>query len=198
MIRVFRYLLRLVYADLLERSDSSKKKEVESGKTWQLEYALKNKEFEVKQREYALKRNEEVTKFLESKQKFTYFLITGSVAVVAFLVDFLVKNQQASEMPSFCLAGLGAATGIFTAGSALLSLHYEHESFKLHLKYMHEEKDYISLRPEQQQVWDQVNAKASQFLKGSFVGLFLEIGFTVIFFFIFFLSQKPKIIYPSY
>jgi hypothetical protein len=160
----------------------------------ELEYELKRQELELKEREYKLRRNEEVTKFLEQKQKFTYFLITGSVAVVAFLVDFILKTINITKTPWFSVAIFAAVLGVLTAGSALLSLYYEHESFKIHLKYLHQEKDYISLEPGAQLVWDRLNARAARYLRLSFVGIFMEISASVAFFIGYFLSHRSVVL----
>ncbi len=136
--------------------------------------------------EYDLKIDIQVEKFIETKQKLTYFLITASVAVIAFLVDFVVKLR--GEVGGLVwLAVLSAVAGLLTAGFSLLNIRFELKSYRLHLKLRYEKKTWDSLKPDEQKDWDRVNRFAARFLESAFVFLFIEIALAIAFFILFFL-----------
>lgn len=135
--------------------------------------------------EYELKIDAQVEKFFEIKQKLTYFLITASVAVIAFLANFVIEHQ--SEISNFIwLAIFSSISGLLTSGCSLLNLHLELISYKLHLKYRYERKTLIDLTDVENKKWDKVNLRAFLFLKIAFFLLFIEIAFAVVFFVLFF------------
>jgi hypothetical protein len=140
--------------------------------------------------EYDLAVDLQVEKFVETKQKLTYFLITASAVSIAFLVDFFVENVrvrgrfvatdlETSLVTAACIAGLVAA------GLSLLNLRFEHRSYSRHLGHRYRRETWDSLSAAQQARWEGLNRWASRFLAGAFVFLFLEIALAVIFFIIF-------------
>jgi hypothetical protein len=111
---------------------------------------------------YDLEIDTQVAKFVEIKQKLTYFLVTASVAVIAFLVNFTVENRAQVGCYIWLLT-LSSIAGLITAGSSLLSLNFELRSYTLHLKYRYEKKNYESLGPEEQEKWERINKFARGF-----------------------------------
>ena len=135
--------------------------------------------------EYDLKIDEQVEKFVEMKQKLTYFLITASVAVIAFTVNFLAEHKLESEGIVW-IAILSAIAGLLTAGFSLLSLRYELQSYRQHLKSRYERKGFESVIVMEQEKWERLNRRAAFFQKNAFVFLFLELALAVVFFVAFF------------
>jgi hypothetical protein len=132
--------------------------------------------------EYDLKIDAQVEKFVENKQKLTYFLITASVTVIAFIVNFAVSHP--TPLPSMVI--FAAIAGLFTSGFSLLNLRFEHRSYNLHLKYRYQRKTWDDLTPKEQTQWDKLNRQATFFIESAFVFLFIEILFSVIFLVMFF------------
>ena len=145
---------------------------------------MQNEQFK-KSNEYELKIDAQVEKFVEIKQKLTYFLITASVAVIAFLADFLIKNRSESGN-LVLLVILSSIAGLITSGCSLLNLHLELRSYRLHLKYRYEKLNWNSLGEKRQKEWNSVNRWATRFLQTAFFFLFLEIMFAITFFILFF------------
>jgi hypothetical protein len=129
--------------------------------------------------EYDLKIDTQVEKFVETKQKLTYFLVTASVAVVAFVVDFGVKNRATLGI-AMLLILYSCLSGLVTAGSALLNLHLEISSYQLHLRFRYQRKNWSDLKPEEQSKWTKLNSMAAFFLKSAFIFLFLQIGLAIL------------------
>ena len=131
--------------------------------------------------DYDLKIDEQVEKYLETKQKLTYFLVSASTAIIAFLSNFVFNNRNEVEN----LAGLAiisSLAGLITAGSSICNLYFEHQSYRLHLHYRYQKKTWDSLTLEQQQDWDRIHEKAKILLKTAFFSLVLQIIFAVAFF----------------
>lgn len=142
--------------------------------------------------DYQLKIDAQVEKFTENKQKLTYFLITASVAVIAFLVKFAVDQLQGIRELVF-LVIIACLAGFLTSACSLFNLHLEHRSYRLHIKNRYLKKDYDSLSAKERKQWDRINAWAALCLNGAFIFLFSEIFFAVIFFVIFLYTGKPTI-----
>src|SRR4026209_2614476 len=136
--------------------------------------------------DYDLKVDAQVEKFVENKQKLTYFLITASVAVMAFIVNFAVTHP--ADLPS--LAIFASIAGLLTSGFSLLNLRYEHRSYNLHLKYRYQKKTWNDLTATEQTHWDNLNRQATFLLEGAFICLFIEILFSVLFL-VMFLLRTP-------
>jgi hypothetical protein len=136
--------------------------------------------------EYDLKIDAQVEKFVENKQKLTYFLVTASVAVIAFIVNFTVSHP--TPLPSMVI--FASIAGLFTSGFSLLNLRFEHRSYNLHLKYRYQKKTWDDLAPEEQAQWDKLNRQATFFIETAFLFLFIEILFSVISL-VMFLLQAP-------
>jgi hypothetical protein len=134
--------------------------------------------------DYDLKVDAQVEKFVENKQKLTYFLITASVAVIGFVVNFAITNK--GNYPS--LVVFTSLAGLITTGFSLLNLHFEHRSYRLHVQYRYLRKSWFHLTEQEQKRWEQINNQATFFLEGAFVFLFIEILLGVGFFIIFFLG----------
>jgi hypothetical protein len=132
--------------------------------------------------DYDLKVDSQAEKFVENKQKLTYFLITASVAVIGFVVNFAVTNKV--NLPSLVI--FTSLAGLLTTGFSLLNLHSEHRSYRLHIQYRYQRKSWIHLTPDEQAHWEKLNDQASLFLECAFAFLFIEVPLGVAFFVIFF------------
>lgn len=132
--------------------------------------------------EYDLKVDAQVEKFIDLKQKLTYFLITASVAIIAFLFNFVTKYR--SEAESFVwLVITSSIAGLLTSGFSLISLYLGLESYRKHIDNRYKKKNYGSLTVEEKAEWDWFNIWASNFLKYAFIFLFIEIMFAIVFFY---------------
>ena len=141
--------------------------------------------------DYDLAIDAQVEKFLEFKQKLTYFLITASVVAIAFLVAFFENNLRQGGNFTATTAELwlvisSCILGVLTAGFALLNLRFEISSYRLHIKTRSERKGWEDLSAAQQCRWNQINRRAAYFLAASFFSLFIQIALAVSFFIVFF------------
>lgn len=141
--------------------------------------------------DYDLNVDAQVEKFVEIKQKLTYFLITASVAVTAFVVSFVVDNLRVDGRFTTTtlearLVVFSALAGLVTAGLSLLNIRFEHRSYLLHLGYRYKRMTWESLEQKEKQRWDRINDWAARFLAGAFAFLFFEIGLAVVFFIVVF------------
>lgn len=139
--------------------------------------------------DYELKIDAQVEKFFEIKQKLTYFLITASIAVMAFLVNFAITHLMEAKQFIWIVI-ISSIAGFFTSGFSLLNLHLEHRSYRLHIKYRYEKKEWDSLSDMDKNKWELINKWAARSLKSAFIFLFIEITFTVIFFVLFLYLSK--------
>jgi hypothetical protein len=131
--------------------------------------------------EYDLKVDTQVEKFLETKHKLTWFLVTASVAVIAFLVNFVAARQTAAR-PLLGLVIVAAVLGLLTAGLALLNLHCEMQSYQLHIRYRYQRRTWDALSQQERTAWEWINRYAAWGLRAAFILLFGEMVFAVAFF----------------
>jgi hypothetical protein len=136
--------------------------------------------------DYGLKIDAQVEKFVEIKQKLTYFLVTASTAIIAFLASF-VKDQLDDIGKLVWLIILSSVAGLFTSGLSLRNLNLEIKSYKLHLQYRYEKRDWNMLTDDEKSQSESINSSASEKLNAAFVCIFAEIAFAVSFFVLFFL-----------
>ncbi len=147
------------------------------------------------QDEYGLRIDDQVVQFLQLKQKLSYFLITAAVAVIAFVVGFIAANSKTTAGSiaitplDAVLVIVGSSAGIVGAGASLLSLHFGHRSFALHLEHRYDHKAYADLDRCDQMAWDRVGKWARVYLLTAFVALFVEIVLMVSYFVEFFLMR---------
>jgi hypothetical protein len=123
--------------------------------------------------DYELKIDSQVEKFLDLKQKLTYFLITASIAPIAFSLGF-VKDETKSLSGIWIPMVVGIVIGLLSAGFALFSLNAEVASYQKHLGYRYQRKVWTDLSTKEQNQWKRLNADARWFLRGSFSTLFAE------------------------
>lgn len=135
--------------------------------------------------EYELKIDEQAEKFVDRRQKLTYFLITASVAVIAFLVAFM-ENHGEDPRSRVWIALLSSISGLMTAGFSLFSLRLELQSYRLHVKSRYERKGYEDLSDAEKEKWDEANAQAARYLQRAFSFLVTEITLAVAYFVLFF------------
>jgi hypothetical protein len=144
--------------------------------------------------EYGLRVDDQVVQFLQLKQRLSYFLITAAVTVIAFVVSFIATNAKEAGVISIThidtwLVISGSIAGVAAAGATLLSLHFGHRSFALHLGYRYVHQGYDDLSLVQQKAWDGVNRRSVRLSFAAFVLLFVEIVLMVAFFSNFFLVR---------
>jgi hypothetical protein len=141
--------------------------------------------------QYELAIDTQVEKFVEIKQKLTYFLITASVGVILFVADFFVGNLRvkghftASSLETG-LVMASALAGLATSGFALVNLRLEHRSYERHLGYRYRRKTASSLTKAEMDSWDRLSRWASRCQRAAFATLFVELGLAVAFFSVFF------------
>jgi hypothetical protein len=130
--------------------------------------------------------DDQVEKFVELKQKLTYFLITAGIVVIAFSINFYTTNIRTDKVLVHHVHGTllaaAAISALATAGLALLNLQLGHMSARLHLKYRYERRSYSQLTGRQKGWWTAINIMASFALYLAFAALFLEVLFLVLFF----------------
>jgi hypothetical protein len=131
--------------------------------------------------EYELKIDTQVEKYFETKHKLTYFLITASVAIVAFLVNFAITHIW-ETIKFIYLVIPSISFGIIASGFALFNLYFENRSYRLHIEYRYKKKKWKSLTKKEQNEWDKINKWAYGCLISVFIFLFVEIFFAVVFF----------------
>jgi hypothetical protein len=145
--------------------------------------------------EYDLKIDSQVEKFLDLKQKLTYFLITASVGPIAFALSF-VKDETKNISGIWIAMATGVVIGLLAAGFALFSLHFELTSYQKHLRYRYERKSWADLTAVEQSQWNKINARAHTFLKFSFIALFAEIAVLAVSLMIL-LHTKTRVVIPA-
>ena len=129
--------------------------------------------------EYELKIDSQVEKFLETKHKLVYFLVTASVAPIIASVQFLYGKSVLVWITA--AGGLGIAFGLLAAGSALRALWFEVASYRNHIRYRYERKKWKDLTTAQQEAWDLLNRAALRFTKAAFFFLYIEfISFAIV------------------
>jgi|HubBroStandDraft_4_1064222.scaffolds.fasta_scaffold113411_2 hypothetical protein len=124
--------------------------------------------------EYDLKIDSQVEKFLDLKQKLTYFLVTASIGPIAFALTF-VKDVAKNLFGIWVAMFIGIVLGLVSTGCALYSLHLELASYQKHLGYRYARKRWDDLSQKEKDDWNDINVKAGLFLKFSFIALFAEI-----------------------
>ena len=137
--------------------------------------------------DYDLKIDKQVEKFLELKHKLTFFIITAAIGSLAFTLNFAIEKLDAIAADPLRTASLvvAAVFSLIASGSALLSLHGEIESYRLHIKYRYERKIWDDV-PEPVQVrWTWLNRLAQIWQVSAFVFLALCIAMQVTFFLLF-------------
>jgi hypothetical protein len=138
--------------------------------------------------EYDLKIDTQVEKFLETKHKLVYFLVTASVAPIIAVVQFVYGKPIL--MWAKAAAGVGIVGGLLAAGSALAALWYEVASYRNHIQYRYARKKWDDLTVDQQKAWTTLNRKAVRFIRIAFLLLYVEfILFAIVGISILFLPQ---------
>lgn len=131
--------------------------------------------------ESELKLDEQVHRFLETKQKLTYFLITASAVVIAFLFEFIASRLDTVGTLVWVVIASGLV-GLLTAGASIGNLYMEMRSYKLHLRYRHQGRVWNDLDETEQAAWDRINGLASRLLDSGLAFLILEIMLAIGFF----------------
>jgi hypothetical protein len=126
--------------------------------------------------DYDLSVDAQTENFLELKQKLTYFLITASVAPIAFALTLLQDRLSNLDQAGYLLATFvpGVVCGLLSSGSALRAIYCEMESYRLHIASRYARKTWQDLPVKEQNHWDKLNRSASLYLEASFITLFTE------------------------
>ena len=130
--------------------------------------------------DYSLKIDSQVEKFLELKQKVTFFLITAAIGSVGFTLNFSVNRLDKFVGAPFRTAWLitGCLLGLIAAASTLLSLDQETSSHRIHLKARYQNiLSFQQLTKKEQNRWKKVNHRAKIFQRVAFVLLISSILF---------------------
>jgi hypothetical protein len=138
-----------------------------------LEKNLKSTNVETGPDEYDLKIDSQVEKFLDLKQKLTYFLITASVGPIAFAVSF-VKDETKNLSGIWIAMTVGVIIGLLAAGFALFSLHFELISYQKHLGCRYARKGWADLATARVNALRQVLTEFSEFFHVSRTGLLIQ------------------------
>lgn len=145
--------------------------------------------------DFDLRVDDQVVQFLQARQRLSYFIITGAVAVIAFVVSFVAANTKSNgagislTTSDVWLITLGAIAGLLAAGATLLSVHLGHQSFALHLGHRYDHLGYRDLQPPAQKAWDRISSRARRLLFSAFSLFFLEIVLMLAFFVHFFYTR---------
>lgn len=125
---------------------------------------------------YDLSIDTQVQEFTKLKQQLTYFIVSASVAVIVFAVN-LAKDIVADD-DQLRLLAIASIAGVGAAGCALLNLHLQLSSYRLHLKYRTAGvRDFTQLPRDDREAWDRLNGRAAKLLTASFGFLATEILF---------------------
>jgi hypothetical protein len=125
--------------------------------------------------EYDLKIDAQVEKFLETKHKLVYFLVTASAAPIVAVVQFIYGKPISLFAKGLAVAGI--ATGILTAAFALRALQHEVASYRNHIEYRYARKTWESLTAKEQASWKITNKRATTFTRIAFALISLEFTF---------------------
>jgi uncharacterized membrane protein len=122
--------------------------------------------------DYDLKIDAQVEKFLETKHKLVYFLVTASAAPIVAIVQFMYGKPMLWWIST--AASVGVAAGLIAAGSALTVLWCEVASYRNHIQYRYQRKTWEQLTADQKATWDKLNRTAAKFTRTAFVLLCIE------------------------
>ena len=106
---------------------------------------------------FELSIDQQVESFLELRQKLSYFLITASITVIAFSINYYTTNIRTDKALVHHVHGTllaaGAISAVATAGLALLNLQFGHMSARKHLKFRYQRLIYSQLTTWQKRRW---------------------------------------------
>jgi hypothetical protein len=141
--------------------------------------------------DYDLKIDDQVSAFSTLNHAVTFFYITAAIGTFGFSLNFLVANNLLVRSSVIHVGGVivAALTALGSAGFALLALHEDIKSFRLHLKYRYQRKKIADLNPTQQSEWDNINKSAGDARKFS-LGLLVVTVVLQVFLLIFTFVQK--------
>jgi MFS family permease len=128
--------------------------------------------------EYELRIDAQAEKFLETKQKLSYFLITASIAPIAFAIQYAGGRLGAVGGWVWMLI-LGLVAGVLCTAAVLWALYCELKSYQKHIAYRYQSKRWTDLTAAQQTEWDKLNQQARRSLNASLVLLLAEITLLV-------------------
>lgn len=135
--------------------------------------------------EYQLAIDTQAEAYLQLRQKLTYFIVTASIVVISFALNFYIRNEHDSalihKLHGIILA-VAAICALTASGMAMTSLHFGHLSFRKHLEARYAEQQWLDLTQHERDVWNRVNKTTSITLLLSFMFLFAEILVLLIFF----------------
>jgi hypothetical protein len=135
--------------------------------------------------EYQLAIDTQAEAYLQLRQKLTYFIVTASIVVISFALNFYIGKEHDSELLHKLhgiILALAATCALAASGMALISLHFGHLSFRKHLEARYAEKAWLDLTQHERDVWNRINKTTSIALFLSYTLLFAEILVLLIFF----------------
>lgn len=122
--------------------------------------------------EYELKIDAQVEKFLETKHKLVYFLVTASVAPIVAAVQFLYGKPLSRLGLSAAIAGIVA--GLAASAGAIRALQFELASYRSHIAYRYAQKSWDNLTAAEQDSWSSVNRRATAYTRLAFLLICIE------------------------
>jgi len=122
--------------------------------------------------EYELKIDSQVEKFLETKHKLVYFLVTASVAPIVAVVQFLY-GKPLSRL-AFWAAVAGIVAGLAASAAAIRALQFELASYRSHIAYRYAQKSWDKLTAAEQRSWNSVNRRATACTRFAFLLICVE------------------------
>ena len=139
--------------------------------------------------DYDLQIDQQALSLIQIKQQLTYFLITGSTGVIAFVVAFTGGQSsgwpRASALPTIVPLTVLAVAGLAVSGFCLLQLYLGNRSFTLHVRYRTDRKVWSQLTPGEQQEWKDITNWGNRCLTAALALLFLEVLATLVYFWLF-------------
>ncbi|MDF2781194.1 MAG: hypothetical protein K0S96_998 [Geminicoccaceae bacterium] len=126
--------------------------------------------------EVDLKIDEQVHRFLDIKNKLSFFIITAAAGSVAFTLNFSVSSLKLLEVSAHrlifgAILVVAAILALLAIAAILASLSREIASYQLHLKNRYARKIWGNLSPSEQAEWTRINRTAKWFQNASFVAL---------------------------
>lgn len=135
--------------------------------------------------EYQLQIDTQAEAYLQLRQKLTYFIVTASIVVISFALNFYIKNHQNAKILNQLhgvILAVAAVSALVASGLAMASLHFGHLSFRKHLEARYARREWMELSLRERTAWDRINRITSAALLLAFGSLFAEILFLLIFF----------------
>lgn len=137
--------------------------------------------------EYDLKIDAQVEKFIELKQKLTFFLITAAVGSIGYTLNFSIGRLGEIAGDYWRVRCLLAATllALLAVAFALFCLYQEIISYRFHIKYRYQRKRWEQVAEKDQKDWESANRRSKRLEKFSFLCLAASVALQATLFLLF-------------